>query len=266
MTISLNSFGKRYQSPGGDAFWAVRDFDLEIRPGEFVTIVGPSGCGKSTVLNAVAGFVKADEGKIDIEGEVITGPNRDRSLVFQAASLLPWRTVSQNVSYGMELQRNLGRREIAERREWAIDLVGLNAFKDHFPSQLSGGMQQRVNLARALATQPKTLLMDEPFGALDAQTRSMMQENLLELWGEFGTTVLFVTHDIDEAVYLADRVVVMSASPGRLIADIPVPLPRPRPMDIVTEPEFMAIKKRCLELIRQETLRAFEGQNGHDHH
>lgn len=249
MTISLNSFGKRYQSPGGDTFWAVRDFNLEIRPSEFVTIVGPSGCGKSTVLNAMAGFVKADEGKIYIEGEAITGPNRDRSLVFQAASLLPWRTVSRNVSYGMELQRTLGRREVAERREWAIDLVGLNAFKDHFPSQLSGGMQQRVNLARALATQPKTLLMDEPFGALDAMTKERLQDQLIEITQRTGQSVIFITHDISEAIYLGDRVLVMGRPPNSGTRIFEVPFPRPRNVNVQDEFAFHELRSEIRHLL-----------------
>lgn len=250
---------------GSDRNVAVADAQLDIEPGEFVCLLGPSGCGKSTLLNSVAGFVEPTEGKITLDGERVTTPGPDRGMVFQQHSLFPWKSVRENVAFGPRMAGASDKDAISTARTF-LEIVGLAAYANHFPSMLSGGMQQRVGIARALANYPSVLLMDEPFGALDAQTRSMMQENLLDLWEEFGTTVLFVTHDIDEAVYLADRVVVMGASPGRLIADIPVTLPRPRPMDIVTEPEFMAIKKRCLELIRQETLRAFEGQNRHADH
>lgn len=250
---------------GSDRNVAVADAQLDIEPGEFVCLLGPSGCGKSTLLNSVAGFVEPSEGKITLDGERVTTPGPDRGMVFQQHSLFPWKSVRENVAFGPRMAGASDKDAISTARTF-LEIVGLAAYANHFPSMLSGGMQQRVGIARALANYPSVLLMDEPFGALDAQTRSMMQENLLDLWEEFGTTVLFVTHDIDEAVYLADRVVVMGASPGRLIADIPVTLPRPRPMDIVTEPEFMAIKKRCLELIRQETLRAFEGQNSHADH
>lgn len=250
---------------GSDRNVAVADAQLDIEPGEFVCLLGPSGCGKSTLLNSVAGFVEPSEGKITLDGERVTTPGPDRGMVFQQHSLFPWKSVRENVAFGPRMAGASDKDAISTARTF-LEIVGLAAYANHVPSMLSGGMQQRVGIARALANYPSVLLMDEPFGALDAQTRSMMQENLLDLWEEFGTTVLFVTHDIDEAVYLADRVVVMGASPGRLIADIPVTLPRPRPMDIVTEPEFMAIKKRCLELIRQETLRAFEGQNSHADH
>lgn len=250
---------------GAERNVAVDDAQLNIEPGEFVCLLGPSGCGKSTLLNSVAGFVQPSEGRITLDGKKVDSPSPERGMVFQQHSLFPWKTVRQNVAFG-PLMAGASDKEASSTARTFLEIVGLAAYGNHFPSMLSGGMQQRVGIARALANYPSVLLMDEPFGALDAQTRSMMQESLLDLWEEFGTTVLFVTHDIDEAVYLADRVVVMSASPGRLIADIRVTLPRPRPVDIVTEPEFMAIKKRCMELIRQETLRAFEGQNSHGDH
>lgn len=249
MTISLNRFGKRFRIPGGGTFWAVRDINLEFARGEFVTIVGPSGCGKTTLLNAVAGFVGADEGSIEIDGAPITGPNLDRSLVFQAASLLPWRTVSQNVAYGMELQGILSRREIADRKAWAIDLVGLKSFENHFPSQLSGGMQQRVNLARALATQPQTLLMDEPFGALDAMTKERLQVQLLEITQRTGQTVIFITHDITEAIYLGDRVVVMGRPPNSSMGVFEVPFPRPRDISVQDEDAFHQIRSEIRRLL-----------------
>ncbi len=239
---------------------AVEGADLDIQPGEFVCLLGPSGCGKSTLLNAVAGFVQPSGGEILLDGKPVTAPGPDRGMVFQQHSLFPWKTVRENVAFG-PLMAGAGSREADSVARTFLALVGLTRYVDAYPATLSGGMQQRVGIARALANYPSVLLMDEPFGALDAQTRTMMQENLLEIWSEFRNTVLFVTHDIDEAVFLSDRVVVMSASPGRLIADIRVDLPRPRTQDLLTTPEFMAMKRECLSLIRQETTRAFAQQN-----
>ncbi|MGO9133375.1 MAG: ABC transporter ATP-binding protein [Methylovirgula sp.] len=239
---------------------AVVDAQLDVKPGEFVCLLGPSGCGKSTILNAVAGFVQPTSGRIEVDGVEVTKPGPDRGMVFQQHSLFPWLTVKNNVAFG-PLMAGYGQTLAETRARIFLSLVGLTAFEDHYPSMLSGGMQQRVGIARALANYPAVLLMDEPFGALDAQTRSMMQEMLLKLWGSFQNTVLFVTHDVEEAIFLADRVIVMSASPGRIIADIKVPLARPRVPDILTSPELLEIKKHCLSLIRAETLRAFEQQN-----
>jgi NitT/TauT family transport system ATP-binding protein len=201
-------------------------FSLDIRSGEFVCLLGPSGCGKSTVLNALAGFIRPDEGTITVDGQPVTGPGRDRGIVFQEPTLLPWKTVLQNVALGQAIAGQ-GNHGDATARTF-LGMVGLGDFEKHYPSQLSGGMQQRVGIARALANYPRVLLMDEPFGALDAQTRLLMQEALLGVWSEFNTSVLFITHDIDEAIFLGDRVVVMGSSPGRTIADIPIELPRPR--------------------------------------
>lgn len=240
---------------------AVAEASLEIEPGQFVCLLGPSGCGKSTLLNTVAGFVEPTIGRVDVDGETITKPGPDRGMVFQQHSLFPWMTVKKNVAFG-PLMAGLGQSKADSTARTFISLVGLSAYEDHYPAMLSGGMQQRVGIARALANYPAVLLMDEPFGALDAQTRAMMQESLLKLWASFRNTVLFVTHDVDEAIFLADRVVVMSASPGRLIADIRVALPRPRHGDLLTNPEFLKTKKRCLDLIRAETLRAFQQQQG----
>lgn len=243
---------------GGNAV-AVQNATLDIKPGEFVCLLGPSGCGKSTLMNCVAGFVKPTVGKVTIDGVPVKGPGQDRGMVFQQHSLFPWKTVEKNVAFGPQMagHSNNEARSIART---LLGMVGLSAYAKRYPATLSGGMKQRVGIARALANYPKVLLMDEPFGALDAQTRSMMQESLLEIWDEFGTTVVFVTHDIDEAIFLADRVVVMSASPGRLIADIRVDLERPRPPEIIADGRFVEIKRRCMELIRQESLRAFERQ------
>jgi NitT/TauT family transport system ATP-binding protein len=239
---------------------AVQNAQLEIKPGEFVCLLGPSGCGKSTLLNAIAGFVQPTRGQLSIDGRDVTEPGPDRGMVFQQHSLFPWKTVRDNVAFG-PLMAGASRSEACSVARTFLSLVGLAAFEDAYPSTLSGGMQQRVGIARALANYPSVLLMDEPFGALDAQTRIMMQENLMQIWREFRNTVVFVTHDIDEAVFLSDRIVVMSASPGRIIADIPVQLPRPREQELLTSPEFIAIKRQCMALIRQETLCAFQQQN-----
>ncbi len=237
---------------------AVAETSVSISPGEFVSILGPSGCGKSTLLNSVAGYITPTTGQIMIDGERITGPGPDRGMVFQQYSLFPWKTVRENVAFGPRLQ---GRAHPEAVANTFIDMVGLTKFANRYPRELSGGMQQRVGIARALANYPRVLLMDEPFGALDSQTRHMMQENLLQIWAEFGITVLFVTHDIDEAVFLGDRVLVMSASPGRIIADIPVDLPRPRSPDLAVEDSFLKLRRVCHEHIRAESLKAFEQQN-----
>jgi len=257
--ISVRNVQVEFGSDAGRRV-AVQDANLEIRPGEFVCLLGPSGCGKSTLLNAVAGFVEPCAGELRVDGQRVKGPGPERGMVFQQHSLFPWKTVKENVAFG-PLMAGVGKFEADQVGRTFLGLVGLSAYEDAFPETLSGGMQQRVGIARALANYPSVLLMDEPFGALDAQTRIMMQENLLDIWSEFHNTVLFVTHDIDEAVFLSDRIVVMSASPGRIIADIPVRLPRPRSQDLLTEPAFIALKRECLALIRQETLRAFEQQS-----
>jgi NitT/TauT family transport system ATP-binding protein len=239
---------------------AVEATQLTIEPGEFVCILGPSGCGKSTLLNTVAGFISPTTGSVSIDGDVVTEPGPDRGMVFQQYSLFPWKTVRENVAFG-PLLAGYGRSEATSTANTFLSMVGLGGFADRYPEELSGGMKQRVGIARALANYPSVLLMDEPFGALDAQTRVMMQENLLKIWAQFGNTVLFITHDVDEAIFLADRVLVMSASPGRIIADISVDLERPRNVEIATEAAFIAIKKRCIDAIRAETLKAFEQQN-----
>lgn len=238
---------------------AVREANLDVPPGQFVCLLGPSGSGKSTLLNCVAGFVTPSHGAISVDGAPVTKPGPDRGMVFQQYSLFPWMTVRQNVAFGPMMAKRPKAEADAVARS-LLALVGLSGCADSYPSVLSGGMKQRVGIARALANNPKVLLMDEPFGALDAQTRAIMQENLLQTWTAFGTTVIFVTHDIDEAVFLADRIVVMSASPGRLIADIPVVLPRPRAPEVVSHPLYVATKRRCVDLIRAESVRAFAAQ------
>lgn len=258
--ISVRNLHIEFDHQGGKRA-AVQDAQLDIRPGEFVCLLGPSGCGKSTLLNAMAGFVSPTRGELTIDGKGVDAPSPDRGMVFQQHSLFPWKTVRDNVAFG-PLMAGASRNEACSVARTFLSLVGLAAFEDAYPGTLSGGMQQRVGIARALANYPSVLLMDEPFGALDAQTRIMMQENLLEIWREFRNTVVFVTHDIDEAVFLSDRIVVMSASPGRIIADIKVTLPRPREQSLLTSAAFMDYKRQCLDLIRQETLRAFQQQNG----
>jgi NitT/TauT family transport system ATP-binding protein len=232
---------------------------LDIASGEFVCVLGPSGCGKSTLLNALAGFLTPASGRVTVDGEPITAPGADRGVVFQDPTLFPWKTVIENVSLG-PLLAGRGAAEAERIGRMLLSRVGLSSRSDSFPKQLSGGMQQRVGIARALANNPRVLLMDEPFGALDAQTRSMMQRVLLDVWADVGVTVLFITHDIDEAVILADRVVIMSATPGRIIDDIPVPIARPRADDVMFAPEFNQIKRRCFDHIRRESTSAFAQQ------
>ncbi len=243
---------------GAQRHTAVVETSLDIAPGEFVCLIGPSGCGKSTLLNCVAGYVLPSHGSVRVDDVPVTRPGPDRGMVFQQYSLFPWKTVLDNVAFGPRVAGKTDGEAIART---FLDMVGLSRFAKRYPGELSGGMQQRVGIARALANYPSVLLMDEPFGALDAQTRVMMQENLLRIWSEFGTTVLFVTHDIDEALFLADRVLVMSASPGRIIAEIVVPLARPRQPEIATDDAFIRLKRQCLDQIRAESLRAFEQQN-----
>ncbi|WP_163269533.1 ABC transporter ATP-binding protein [Chelativorans alearense] len=245
---------------GADAHQAVRETSLDIPPGQFVCLLGPSGCGKSTLLNSIAGYIMPSTGSIQVDGEAVKEPGPERGMVFQQYSLFPWKTIRDNIAFGPKVAGR-GYAECSSIANTFLEMVGLTRFADKYPTELSGGMQQRVGIARALANYPSVLLMDEPFGALDAQTRLMMQENLLKIWSEFGTTVVFVTHDVDEAIFLADRVLVMSASPGSIIADLAVPLPRPRVLDMATSPDFMEIKKECLEQIRSESLKAFEEQD-----
>jgi NitT/TauT family transport system ATP-binding protein len=245
-------FGK-----GRNAHTAVEETTIRVEPGEFVCILGPSGCGKSTLLNTVAGYMMPNSGAVRVDGEPVTAPGPDRGMVFQQYSLFPWKTVKENIAFGPKIA---GKPADAVANTF-LEMVGLTRFANRYPAELSGGMQQRVGIARALANYPRVLLMDEPFGALDAQTRVVMQENLLKIWNEFGTTVMFVTHDVDEAIFLADRVLVMSASPGRIIADLTVELPRPRLPEMTSEPEFLELKRKCVAHIRAESVKAFEQQN-----
>src|SRR5438046_4425064 len=218
-----------------------------------MVIVGRSGCGKTSMLNIVAGLLPYEEGNVLIDGKRIFGPGIDRAVVFQHASLLPWRTIAGNVRYGMELQKRFDQPTMKERTDYFIKLVGLTGFEQHYPSELSGGMQQRVNLARALAADPVVLLMDEPFAALDAQTREIMQAELLKIWTLARKTVLFITHQINEGVYLADRVAVLSARPGRLKDVFQVSFERPRTLRLKRDPKFLQIEDASWQLIEEES-------------
>jgi NitT/TauT family transport system ATP-binding protein len=222
---------------------------FDVHEGEFVSIVGPSGCGKSTLLNVIDGLVPADGGRIVLDGHDVNMPGRDRAMVFQESSLLPWRTALGNITFGLECH-NVGKQEAHAKARELISLVGLNGFAHAYPYQLSGGMQQRVNLARALAVNPEILLMDEPFAALDAQTRELMQAELLNIWKRTGKTILFVTHQIDEAIYLSDRVVVLTGRPGRVADIIASPIPRPRDLSVKHKPEFLAAVEHIWSLIQ----------------
>ena len=238
-----------------DITLALQATDLDVAENEFITILGPSGCGKSTLLRIVAGLDHPTAGSVQLDGRRIAGPGADRGMVFQSYTLFPWLTVLDNVCFGLR-ERGQPRAEQVASAKRFIAQVGLQGFEQHFPKQLSGGMQQRTALARALANRPRMLLMDEPFGALDHQTRELMQELLLGIWEAEQTTVLFVTHDIDEAVFMASRVVVMSARPGRIKLDLPVNLAHPRHYAMKTTSAFVALKAELTEAVRAEVLAA----------
>ncbi len=233
---------------------ALEPMDLKVGNNDFVTIIGPSGCGKSTLLRIIAGLDRPTSGHISLDGGKITGPGADRGMVFQSYTLFPWLTVRENIAFGLR-ERGVPPTERGKIADGFIQRVGLSGFESHWPSQLSGGMQQRTAIARALANDPKILLLDEPFGALDNQTRMLMQEMLLGIWERERKTVLFVTHDIEEAIFLGNRVVVMSARPGRAKAEIAVDLPHPRSYRVKTTVEFVALKERLVEEIRAEALK-----------
>lgn len=236
---------------GPDAFEAVQALDFAVEPGEFVCILGPSGCGKSTLLGALAGHLRPAGGSLLVDNAPVAGPSPERGMVFQHHTLLPWRSVLDNVAFGLKMQ-GIGKVERHAQATEMLRLVGLQDFARRWPNQLSGGMQQRAEIARVLINRPRLLLMDEPFGALDAQTRGRMQELLLDVWARIRTTVVFVTHDIDEALFLADRILVMSPRPGRFIEDLRLDFPRPRNANLLTSPAFVHLKRHCLELLRHE--------------
>ncbi len=247
-TITFENVSKTFS--GQREVRALEGISLSIGEGEFVALLGPSGCGKSTLLNLLAGFESTSEGTLLFDGKTVTRPGPDRGVVFQEAALFPWLTVWQNVIFGPQVQ-GIARSEFETKARKLLKLVGLETFADALPVQLSGGMRQRVGIARVLAMSP---LMDEPFGALDAQTRLSMQQLLLDVWQSLGTTVLFVTHDIDEAILLSDRICVMSARPGRIMRTIPIALARPRSISSLTSAEFVAYKAAIMADMKVETI------------
>ena len=264
--IRMRGASVRFGS-GSNAVEAVRRVDIDIPAGEFVSLLGPSGCGKSTLLGAIAGFSSLTSGDLYVDDQPIRRPGPDRGVVFQQHTLFPWKTVLGNVEFGLKMRGVAKSERLAKARHLLVH-VGLGDFLHHYPAQLSGGMQQRVSLARVLVNRPTVLLMDEPFSALDAQCRLQMQEMLLDLWHELHMTVVFVTHDIDEAIFLSDRVVVISERPGQIRADLRVNLAWPRTSELLVSSEFMELKRRCMELLRSQNRPAKpsvnEGDQGFD--
>jgi ABC-type nitrate/sulfonate/bicarbonate transport system ATPase subunit len=252
--LKVRGVERRFTSNSGSTL-ALQATDLRVAENDFITILGPSGCGKSTLLRIVAGLDQPTAGEVLLDGRRVLGPGADRGMVFQSYTLFPWLTVLDNVCFGLR-ERGLPRAQQLEVAHGFLAQVGLKGFEAHYPKQLSGGMQQRTALARALANDPRMLLMDEPFGALDHQTRELMQELLLGIWERKRKTVLFVTHDIDEAVFMGSRVVVMSARPGRIKLDLPVPLAHPRHYSVKTTAVFMQLKADLTEAVRSEVLAA----------
>ncbi len=244
--LEVKELSKTFESPQGTVT-ALKEISFKTHRREFVCVIGPSGCGKSTLARILAGLESHTGGEVLLDGKPVNGPGPDRGMVFQGYTLFPWLTVKQNVMFGLKMSRR-GGLEDQEALQW-IDLVGLTKFADSYPHQLSGGMKQRVAIARALATQPRILLMDEPFGALDAQTRARMQSYLLDIWKNIDITIVFITHDLDEAIYLADRILVLKAHPGEVQELIEVPVPHPRNPEQYLSPEFLATKARLEELI-----------------
>jgi NitT/TauT family transport system ATP-binding protein/sulfonate transport system ATP-binding protein len=255
--LRIAGVSRTFAGPRGQSTPALAPVDLDVAPNDFITILGPSGCGKSTLLRIVAGLDRPSAGKALLNGREIRGPGRDRGMVFQSYTLFPWLTVGENIAFGLR-ERGVPAAEQRDAVRLYLARMGLSGFENHLPRQLSGGMQQRTAIARALANEPEILLMDEPFGALDNQTRALMQELLLSVWERDQKTILFVTHDIEEAIFMASRVVVMTARPGRIKADIAVDLPHPRAYTLKTSPEFNALKARLTEEIRVEAAKVAE--------
>jgi len=252
--LHIHNVSKVYRSDGRDVM-AINEIDLKIKNKEFATLLGPSGCGKSTLLRIVAGLIKPTRGAVRLDGDVISGPGQDRGMVFQSYTLFPWLTVRENVQFGLEIS-GTPKPKLKEIAQEFVEKVGLKGFELTYPKGLSGGMKQRVAIARALANNPAILLLDEPFGALDAQTRSLMQELLTQVWEELHKTILFVTHDVEEAIFLSDRVFVMTARPGRIKAEIDIPLERPRSYELKSTEAFLNLKRQALTLIREEAIKA----------
>ncbi|MGI6853564.1 ABC transporter ATP-binding protein [Mesorhizobium sp. 1B3] len=248
-SLALENLSKTYFDPyRGTKFTAIKDVSLSVEEGDFVAVVGPSGCGKSTILNMIAGFVNVTGGRILVDGREVKGPGPDRGVVFQSHALFPWKTVAENVTFGPKM-RGVGKQERAKIAEEYLALAGLSHAADRYPAELSGGMQQRVGVVRALANNPDVLLMDEPFASVDAQTRMTLQEELTRIWEERRPTVVFITHDVSEAVFLANRVVVLSK--GHVLKEVDVPLARPRSWDLLVEDDkFKALSNQVLQLVR----------------
>jgi NitT/TauT family transport system ATP-binding protein len=249
--LQIENVRLEYELRGGGSLLAIDEVTIDVPKNQFAVIVGPSGCGKSSLLYLVAGLTEPSAGRILLDQREILGPGRDRGMVFQSYTLFPWLTVRENVEFGLR-RRNVPADERERIVNHYLNEIGLAAFHEARPKQLSGGMMQRVAIARALANDPEILLMDEPFGALDSQTRTQMQQLLLKVWEHDQKTVLFVTHDIDEAILLGDRVYVMTSRPGRIKQEIAVPIPRPRSIEVVMEPEFIALKRKILGLLKNE--------------
>jgi NitT/TauT family transport system ATP-binding protein len=259
LKVSLRNVARSFVSPTGERIQALRDVNLEVEDlyspdgrdiGELRILLGPSGCGKSTILRLIAGLDHPDSGQILVNGAPVAGPGRDRGMVFQKYTSFPWLTVSQNIEYGLKIN-GFPERERRQTVAHLIEAVGLAGFASSYPDTLSGGMQQRVAIARTLALRPSVVLMDEPFGALDAQTRGDMQELLLRIWGESASTILFVTHDVDEAIYLADHIYVFSARPGTIVEDVPVPFGRPRDPSMKQSDQFHELQRHVLDCLRR---------------
>lgn len=253
--VLVEQVTKTFDSNKGDKTTALAEVNLTIKENEFITILGPSGCGKSTLLRIVGGLEEQTTGRVLLDGGEVSGPSEERGFVFQSYSLFPWLTVKENIEFGLK-NKKVPLKEREEISKEYIDLIGLHGFSDHYPKQLSGGMQQRVAIARALANDPQILLLDEPFGALDNQTRSLMQESLLNIWEKTHKTILFVTHDVEEAIFLASRVLVMTSRPGKIKADIPIDLEYPRSYQLKSDPRFLEYKSQIYEMIREESIKA----------
>ena len=252
--LHIHHVSKIYHTDGHEVL-AIDEIDLRIKNKEFATILGPSGCGKSTLLRIVAGLAKPTGGVVRLDGKIISGPGQDRGMVFQSYTLFPWLTVKENIQFGLEVSGmpKVQQEQIAHE---FVGKVGLKGFEKAYPKGLSGGMKQRVAIARALANNPAILLLDEPFGALDAQTRALMQELLTQVWEDLHKTILFVTHDVEEAIFLSDRVFVMTARPGKIKAEIDIPLERPRNYEMKATESFLNLKRQALALIREEAIKA----------
>lgn len=246
--LEVRNLFKSFASQGKQLM-VLQNINLHVYPDEFVCLVGSSGCGKSTLLNIIAGFIAPSSGKVLVDGESVHAPGADRGMVFQTYSLFPWLTVEDNIGFGLEL-RGLPRKEKQERIAYYLQVVGLTQFAKVYPKQLSGGMKQRVAIARALANEPEILLMDEPFGALDTQTKEQMQQFLLQLWEKTHTTFLMITHDVEEAIFLSQRIYVMSAHPGQIKEEINIILPQPRDLELKLTPEFIEIKRQIIQALR----------------